>query len=312
MTTATATRQCETLQAPPRADEMTQRERDIYRQIPDEIDFVDNPMFHESDAEERLFGAAASDIDVPAWTYFPEIDDEPQPMKAKRRKLTRDEEAELFLRYNYARYRLGRLIDAQRRRRSAYRAREMVRWYCRVKRTQSDLVRANLPLVIAMAKRTKVANVDFGEMVSEGNMALLRAVEKFDVSRGFKFSTYACRAILKGLNRLATKTGRYRERFPAEYDPSMERSDYDVRKHEMQRDDTVDALRDLLARNRAELSPVEQTVLSERFALGRGGKGSTLAQVGKAVGLTTERVRQIQNAAVQKVRVAMNDEYFSG
>ncbi|MGC9453390.1 MAG: sigma-70 family RNA polymerase sigma factor [Phycisphaerae bacterium] len=312
MTTATAHRRRNASQADMADGELTAREWDIYGRIPEEVDYVDNPMFRKPDAEERLFGDESMDIDVPAWTYFPEIDDEPQPMRAKRRKLTRQEEAELFLRYNYACYRLSRLIEAQRRRFSQHRAKEMVRWYCHVKSTQSELVRANLPLVISMAKRTKVANVDFGEMVSEGNMALLRAVEKFDVSRGFKFSTYACRAILKSLNRLATKTGRYRERFPAEYDPSMERSDYDIKKHQMQRDDAVDALRDLLARNLARLSTVEQTVLSERFALGAGGKGRTLAQVGKTVGLTTERVRQIQNAAVQKVRAAMDKEYFSG
>jgi RNA polymerase sigma factor (sigma-70 family) len=312
MATATAVRSPHGSFPAKLASELTRREQDIYEQIPEEIDFVDHPLFHDGEAEERLFGEEALDIDVPAWTYFPEIDDEPQPMRAKRRKLTREEEAELFLRYNYACYRLSLLLEAQQRRRSVHRAREMVRWYCRVKGTQSELVRANMPLVIAMAKRARVANVAFGEMVSEGNMALLRSVEKFDVSRGFKFSTYACRAILKSLNRLATKTGRYRERFPAEYDPSMERSDYDVRKHEMQRDDAVDALRDVLARNRARLSSVEQTVLSQRYALGRGGKGRTLAQVGKSVGLTTERVRQIQNAAVEKVRTAMDEEHFSG
>jgi DNA-directed RNA polymerase specialized sigma subunit len=48
-----------------------------------------------------------------------------------------------------------------------------------------------------MAKRTRLGDVDFAEIVSEGNMALMRAVDKFNVDKGFKFSTYACRAILK-------------------------------------------------------------------------------------------------------------------
>ena len=75
-----------------------------------------------------------------------------------------------------------------------------------------------------MAKRTRMGDVDFGELVSEGNMALLRAVEKFDIGRGFKFSTYACRAILKAFSRIAMKTNRYRQAFPTEFDPTMEKS----------------------------------------------------------------------------------------
>ena len=70
-----------------------------------------------------------------------------------------------------------------------------------------------MPLVLAMVRRIRMPMVEFVDLISEGNKALLRSVEKFDVSRGFKFSTYACRAILKGFSRLATKTGSYRQHF---------------------------------------------------------------------------------------------------
>ena len=176
---------------------------------------------------------------------------------------------------------------------------------------QASLVRANMALVLAMAKRTRIPNVEFSELISEGNMALLRSVEKFDVARGFKFSTYACRAILKSFNRLATKTGRYRQHFPTEFDPDLERSDYDVMRHEIQRDESVDALRDILARNKAQLSDVERTIVIERFAIASGGKGMTLAEVGKLVGLTNERVRQIQNLALLKIRAALDEDYLA-
>jgi RNA polymerase primary sigma factor len=139
-------------------------------------------------------------------------------------------------------------------------------------------------------------------------MALLRSVEKFDASRGFKFSTYACRAIFKSFNRLASKTGRYRQRFPTEYDPQLERSDYDVKRHEMQRDASVEALRDVLLGDRASLTDVERTVVIERFAISGQGKRRTLAEVGRMVGLTNERVRQIQNHALGKIRAALVEE----
>jgi RNA polymerase sigma factor (sigma-70 family) len=181
----------------------------------------------------------------------------------------------------------------------------MVRWYIRAREAQGKLVRANMALVLAMARRTRIPNVEFSELVSEGNMALLRSVEKFDASRGFKFSTYACRSILKSFSRLATGTGRYRQHFPVEFDPDLERSDYDAQRHEMQRDDSIEALRDILIRNRAKLTDVERTIVMERFAIGSGGKGRTLAEVGKVVGLTNERVRQIQNLALEKIRAAL-------
>ncbi len=277
----------------------------------EKLEFVNHPSFSDPRTERELFGQEASDIQVPQWTHFPEVPEEANIKQAKRHTLRAGEVAQLFLKYNYARYRLTRLAEAQQKRFSKTRSRQMGLWYDRKQQLRADLVRANMALVLAMAKRTRIPNVEFSELISEGNMALLRSVEKFDVSRGFKFSTYACRAILKSFNRLATKTGRYRQHFPTEYDPEMDRSDYDVKKHEMQRADTVESLRDVLAANRANLTPVERTIVTERFALVSREKGRTLAEVGKMVGLTNERVRQIQNLALQKIRAVLNNEFLA-
>jgi RNA polymerase primary sigma factor len=153
-------------------------------------------------------------------------------------------------------------------------------------------------------------------MISEGNMALLRSVEKFDCGRGFKFSTYSCRAILKSFSRVAMRASRYRGKFPTEFDPAMERSDYIDRRRRDDRDDCVDELKDILVRNLAELSEVEQTVISERFALGvptiTGDPApKTLEQVGKIIGVTKERVRQIQNKALKKMRVTLEERFLA-
>jgi RNA polymerase sigma factor (sigma-70 family) len=290
---------------------LSPQQRETYELIPPEIDCMYHESFDQKGAEDTYFGQEAHQVDVPAWNHFPEVVDETVTTPAKRTSLSARDEKTLFLQYNFARYTLGKLIEAQAKRRTARRAENMVLWYSRALNCRSRLVRANMALVLAMAKRTRIPNVEFAEMVSEGNMALLRSVEKFDVARGFKFSTYACRAILKSFNRLATKTGRYRQHFPTEYDPDLERSDYDVMKHEMQRDDSVEALREILSQNRASLSEVEQVVVMERFALGRDGqKGRTLAEVGKMVGLTNERVRQIQNLALGKIKAALGKDYL--
>ncbi|KPK78923.1 MAG: hypothetical protein AMJ81_14345, partial [Phycisphaerae bacterium SM23_33] len=145
----------------------------------------------------------------------------------------------------------------------------------------------------------------FGDLVSEGNMALLRAIDKFDVCRGFKFSTYACRAILKAFHRLATKIGTYRERFPTEYDPEMEGSDEVERRHVDQRDLAVEDVQRVLIRNVAGLSDVERAIIGARFAVDGYHQAKTLEQVGRMVGLSKERVRQVQNEALAKLRAAL-------
>ena len=290
---------------------LTAGDHDVYGRIPDDVDYVFHESFEKAEAEADLFGPNARVIDVPQWTHFPEVPEDIVTTRSAKITLSREDEAGLFLRYNYARYRLSKLQIAQRRRLSLNRAQQMVLWYRRATDTQSALVRANMALVLAMAKRTRIPNVEFSELISEGNMALLRSVEKFDVARGFKLSTYACRAILKSFNRLATKTGRYRQHFPTEFDPDLERSDFDVSRHQGQRNDSVDALRDILAKNRARLSEVERRIVMERFAIASGGKGRTLAEVGKLVGLTNERVRQIQNLALGKIKAALDDDYLA-
>ncbi len=286
----------------------------MYHRIPDKVEWVDHQSFQLPDSEERYFGKSCEDVSVPAWTHFPQVDENVPEARVKRTALKAEDEVRMFLTYNYAKYRLEKLIESQQRRKSATRAEKMVLWFTRSMKCRAALVRANLALVLAMAKRSRIPNVDFGEMVSEGNMALLRSVEKFDVSRGFKFSTYACRAILKGFNRMATKTGRYHQRFPAEYDPEMERSDYDVKKHEMQRENSVDAVREILEKNSAKLTEVERKIVIERFAINSRdsrAKGRTLAEVGKMVGLTNERVRQIQNVALEKIKLVLDETYLA-
>lgn len=290
--------------------ELTPAQRAEYDRIPEQIGFVYHSSFASPSTEDKLFGEGSEGVAVPAWTHFPEVPEDIPSVHVKRMTLTAADEVKLFLQYNYARYRLSKLIAAQSRRVALTRARLMVVWHERVMHARGSIARANMALVLAMAKRTRIPNVEFSELVSEGNMALLRSVEKFDVARGFKFSTYACRAILKSFNRLATKTGRYRQHFPTEFDPELEQSDFDIRRHEIQHEDSIDAIREILSSNRARLTDVEREIVLERFAIGAEGRGRTLAEVGKLVGLTNERVRQIQNGALMKIRIALEEGYL--
>ncbi|MCY2929729.1 MAG: sigma-70 family RNA polymerase sigma factor [Planctomycetota bacterium] len=293
-----------------RSCRLTARQHECYMKIPERVDPVYHPSFEDPGAQELYFSASAARAEHVRWRLFPEVPEDTYDAPV-RKALGREAEAQLFLKYNFARYQLARLQEQQAKKPSVKRAVEMTHWHEQVQHVREELAAANLSLVIAMAKRTRIPNVEFPELISEGNVALLRAIEKFDVSRGFKFSTYACRAILKGFNRMAGKTGRYTSRFGVNFDPELERSDYDLHRDEIERDELVEDVRDVFARNRAALTEIEQTVLRERFGLDGKGEGKTLAEVSRVVGLSNERVRQVQNRAMAKLKNVLGDRYVA-
>ena len=217
--------------------------------------------------------------------------------------LSREQERELFLRMNYAKYRLREEAKhAQKTRVPIGTAKTILELHRLESHMRDHLVQRNLPLVLSMAKKTHIRGVDFGDMVSEGNMALLRAVDGFDCSRGFKFSTYACRAIMKSFARLASKTNRQRSRFPTEFDPAYEKSDWLETRREEAAEYCTEELVKILQSNSAGLSPAELEVVKGRFGFGYGQGRRTLVEMGEILGLTKERIRQIQKKAVGKLR----------
>jgi RNA polymerase primary sigma factor len=272
------------------------------------VEYVADPSFKKRSIEETLY---PPDVDREAQS-IDDILDEPNAVQTAMSTMTAEQERFAFRRFNYARYRVYLILRRYHRRHLPQRAvKELVFWQRRLLASRSTIVQANLPLVLAMAKRTRLNGVDFNELISEGNMALLRSVAKFDCSRGFKFSTYACRAILKSFSRVAMRASRYRGRFPTEFDPSLEKSDFLETKREEEYDDYMDELRKVLTRNLADLSDIEWTVITSRFALDAAGEDKpapkTLEEVGSIIGVTKERVRQIQNKALRKLRLALEE-----
>ncbi|HOA72212.1 MAG TPA: sigma-70 family RNA polymerase sigma factor [Phycisphaerae bacterium] len=274
------------------------------------VEYVDHEVFQKQNIETILFGGVA--VRAPESTRFEEtfVDGFDFSGITEETSLTTAQEILLFQRYNYARMRLVQMIDQLTPDTPFDYICEMLAWAHRAMDARSQLARANLPLVLAMAKRTRLNGLDFNELISEGNFALLRSVDKFDCSRGFKFSTYSCRAILKSFSRVAMRTSRYRGQFPTEFDPTLEKSDFIDRKRTDIEGQCVAEIREILRDNRADLNEVEQTVIRERFALDATtlpAKPKTLEQVGEMIGVTKERVRQIQNKALQKIRTTLEE-----
>jgi len=285
----------------------------LLRLFDEPVEYIHHESFAEADCEQTLFGHKAVLSHNPA--RIEEADRYDLPSEDQGSTLSTTDEILLFQRFNFTRMRMAQIMKQYRGKRMPGEALyELLAWTHRSMAARAQIVQANLPLVLAMAKRTRLSGLDFNELISEGNLALLRSVDKFDCSRGFKFSTYACRAILKSFSRVAMRTSRYRGRFPAEFDPTLEKSDYADQKRDDVEAGCVDGIRDILANNRASLNDVEQTVLSERFALNSDvvpAKGKTLEEVGEIIGVTKERVRQIQNKALAKIRAILEDNYLA-
>jgi RNA polymerase sigma factor (sigma-70 family) len=271
---------------------------------------MDSPVFQQKNIEEELFDFEA-EPQLPMVSWYQPTRDEAvdQTIAAAPQLMKGNEERMMFLRFNYSKLELSRLQKLIKKSGlTRKRADEFLDWHRRFEHFREYLVRTNLALVLAMAKRTRLGDVDFAEIVSEGNMALIRAVDKFSIDRGFKFSTYACRAILKAFSRTALKASRHRTRFPVEFEPEMEKSDWQDRRRDAVEEDCIDELKAIVDRNLADLSQVEETVIRRRFNWKQEDESPlTLEEVGQIIGVTKERVRQIQNKALAKIRNVMED-----
>jgi len=272
------------------------------------------PLFTKAGAEKR-FAARVANMQTPAPRS---LSGPVEPGSRRSRSLSRDQEVELFLRYNYCRYRMMRILKAHAGKRlSATATRSLLKWDQAALDARDEIVQANLGLVPSMVERSRLTGVDFAELISEGQLALLRSVDKFDCLRGFKFSTYACRAILTSISRAVALMARHRAQFPTEYDPGLQKSDVLETRREDVEASCIQELAGILADNSADLTVTERRVLSERFGVRgarkkkSGSDSKTLRQVAEVFGVTKERVRQIQNKALAKLRIVLDEEAFA-
>ena len=168
---------------------------------------------------------------------------------------------------------------------------------------KNKIVQANLRLVVSIAKRHVDPNDDFFNLISDGNMSLIRACEKFDYARGNKFSTYASWAIMKNFARTIPDEFRHRDRFRTS-------SEEVFTAHEDQRADNFSAEIDQAFRTDQiqkilhTLDQREQQIIVRRFGLDHRFEPLTLKEVGEEMGVTKERIRQLESRALDKLRAA--------
>jgi len=163
------------------------------------------------------------------------------------------------------------------------------------------LINANMRLVVSIAKRHSAQADNFFELVSDGNMSLIRAVEKFDFGRGNKFSTYASWAIMKNFARSIPDEKHRRERFVTGHEEVFEIAP-DTRSDEHEIVATHERATHSVNRLLEYLEPREREIIRMRAGLDDHAKGMTLEEIGQQFGITKERVRQLNARAMKKLR----------
>lgn len=221
--------------------------------------------------------------------------------------LTREQELHLFRKMNYLKYKAAKLREKLDPRHPDPALLDQIeKYYQQSVEVKNEIIRANLRLVVSIAKRRLRGGGDFFDLISDGNMSLIRAVEKFDYTRGYKFSTYATWAIVKNFARSIPNELRHQERFRTSAEEIfLTTPDQRSNLYEQQ---SLQQLRQLeIARIFDRLDEREQQVIRARFGLGPDQQPRTLREVGQLLGVTKERVRQLETRALHKLRQAVKE-----
>lgn len=170
----------------------------------------------------------------------------------------------------------------------------------------NKLVYHNLRFVVNIAKNYRNSNVPFADIISEGNLGLIRAAHKFDSTKGVKFISYAVWWIKNSINECIEKYNRDNETLSYDDYTINKCTDLDHKFEQINEDfeekiNNIQSRKDAIESLMKCLHEREIKILTLFFGL-NGGREMTLEEVGKEMCLTNERVRQIKDSALSKLK----------
>jgi RNA polymerase primary sigma factor len=278
-----------------------------------EIDFMGNADFSQDSIESSLF----SDNRL-----LPISSEELQRVKTpdlpahlarlcETKLLTPAEEVETFRRMNFLRYKANELRSELKESEQPENAKNQASNSWTVRRIEallkaSDwyrdrLVKSNMRLVISIVKKFVNGHNGFDDLLSDGIIALMRAVDKFDVGLGYRFSTYATQVVRRNSYRRVMEKQKERQRVTLSvHDPGIDISD-EYRSAGMS-EARWEALRGRLSTMLDKLDRREKLIIRARFSLGGHRNVQTLQKLADRLGVSKERIRQLEKRALDKLR----------
>ncbi len=219
----------------------------------------------------------------------------------ERPLLTREQEAHLFRKMNYLKHKLKTFIatlDASKAKNADLNKIEKAQ--SQIKGVRDLLIECNQRLVHSLATKHLQPGQNLDELKSDANVSVMRAVEKFDYSRGNKFSTYATWAIMKNFARSIPDENTRKQRYMTGTDELFD-SKADIRTDEQEIVAAADQARERVNRLLDFLDPRTREVIKMRTGID-GAQEMTLEQIGQHFGITKERVRQINVRGMKQLR----------
>jgi RNA polymerase primary sigma factor len=270
-----------------------------------EIEFIANAEFDSAGIEKEIFGTVLFGTGV-----------EPSPVKASRtpdlpshlarlceaKLLSPEEEKSLFHRMNYLRFRANALRSKlQTASPDAWAVRRVIGLLKAADWFRDLIVKSNMRLVISIVKKFVNPQNGFDDLLSDGIVALMRAVDKFDVGLGFRFSTYATQVVRRNTYRRVMEKQAERQRNTT----SIHENGVDVgddQKESSMSEERWHELRSKLSLMLDHLDRREKFIIRARFSLGGHRRIQTLQRLADKLGVSKERIRQLEKRALDKLR----------
>ena len=270
-----------------------------------EIDFIPNRSFS---LEEGSFDAQVTGI-LRETICSIDMANEPSA-QSQQPLLDKQQEQALFRGMNYLKFRANALrthIDPGRP--DTVLLDEIESQLNQAQSIRDHLIKVNMRLLYSIAMKFVTPQQTFDDLVSEGVIVLMKTVEKFDFDRGFRFSTYAYRSIVRQVIRSVSLIQKEESRLTRDAE-EWAFTGSKSQTSSAREDQAWNELRQMLASFINRLDRREQLVIRSRYALGAHRKVRTFQDLANRLGVTKERVRQLERRAVGKLRsLAMEHEH---
>jgi RNA polymerase sigma factor (sigma-70 family) len=222
--------------------------------------------------------------------------------------LTREEEGYYFRKMNYLKFKAEGLRKKLNLSRPTMKLMDEIEQLIEQSiEVKNFLIRSNLRLVVSIAKKHMKPHLNFFEMVSDGNMSLIKAIEKFDYSKGNKFSTYSTWAIMKNYARSIPQENKIQDRYRTGADEVLMLS-RDGREDQFAEEIKHQQQKAAISEILSQLEPRDKDIIVRRFGLEKNTEPLTLEQVGEHLGVTKERIRQLESRALRKLKAILHKE----